>query len=145
MIKSLAIALCLCGGILKSPVLAGENRAIIDAQAAWEETLNGGDANAIAAHFMPDARLLPQNGGFIEGKEAIVAYWKDLIDMPSQIDLRVLDVEIIGDIAIETGTYALTLTRSDGSQTVSKGKTLVVWKNDQGTWRRSQDMWNDGI
>ncbi|MEM1362745.1 MAG: SgcJ/EcaC family oxidoreductase [Pseudomonadota bacterium] len=143
--SSFAVALCLCSSIFASAAQAGENRAIIDAQALWEATLNGTDADAIAAHFTPDARLLPQNSGVIEGQDAIVAYWSDLIERPSQIELRLVDVDFIGDTAIQTGTYVLTLTHPDGRETVSSGKTLVVWKNDDGTWRRAQDMWNEGI
>lgn len=118
---------------------------IIAAQAAWEATLNGDDTSAIAAHFMPDARLLPQDGAIVQGTEAIVAFWSGFVSGPAQIDLQMIDVDMIGDTAIEIGSYVLTIPAEDGTETVLTGKTLVVWKNDGGTWRMSQDMWNDGL
>lgn len=124
---------------------AGGHGDIVAAQAAWEATLNGDDTTAIADHFMPDARLLPQDGAIVEGTAAIVDFWSGLVSGPAQIDLDMIAVDLLGDTAIETGTYALTLPNDDGSETVLTGKTLVVWKNDNGTWRMAQDMWNDGL
>ena len=115
------------------------------AQTAWEETLNGDDPAAVADHFMPDGRLLPQDGEIVEGTDAIVAFWSGLVSGPAQIDLAIIDVDVIGDTAIETGSYELTIPSEDGGATVLTGKTLVVWKNDGGTWRMAQDMWNDGL
>lgn len=133
--------------IAAAPMMAAADGdvEIIAAQLAWEATLNGDDTTAIAAHFMPDARLLPQDGAIVEGTAAIVDFWSGLVSGPAQIDLEMIDVYLVGDTGIETGTYALTLTAADGGETVVTGKTLVVWKNDNGTWRMAQDMWNDGL
>lgn len=124
---------------------ADDADAIVAAQEAWEATLNGDDPAAAADHFTADARLLPPDRPMAEGSEAIVAFWTALIEGPGQIDLNMIDVDVIGDTAIETGTYDLTLPVEDGGETVLTGKTLVVWKRGaDGTWRMAQDMWNNG-
>lgn len=114
------------------------------AQAAWEATLNGDDPAAVADHFTADARLLPQDGAIVEGTGAIVDFWSGFVSGPARIELSMIDVDLLGDTAVETGSFVLTLPGEDGSETVLEGKTLVIWKNDGGTWRMAQDMWNDG-
>jgi len=108
------------------------------AQAAWEATLNGNDPAAVADHFTADARLLPQDG-------AIVDFWSGFVSGPARIELSMIDIDLLGETAVETGGYVLTLPGEDRSETVLEGKTLVIWKNDGGTRRMAQDMWNDGL
>lgn len=139
----IALPLAFC---LSTTAEADETAAVIAAQEAWEQTLNGDDPAAAAAHFLPEATLLPQGGGTVEGTEAIVAFWEGLISGPGQIDLQMVSVDLFGDVAIENGTFSLVIPAEDGGETRAEGKTLVVWQKDgDGRWRMLRDMWNDGI
>ncbi len=54
-----------------------------------------------------------------------------------------VEVARSGDIAYETGTYALTSTDKKGKATTSKGKYVVVWKKQpDGKWKAAADIWN---
>ncbi len=116
------------------------------AQASWEAAFEAGDgAAAAAAVFTEDARLLPPDGPVVEGREAIGKFWQGLMDAGvHSLDLGLIAVEINGDTMIETGTWAVKAP-SDQGEVDAAGKALVVWKKgDDGAWRMSQDMWNNG-
>jgi len=126
--------------------LADDTGEIEAAQAAWEAAFNAGDgAAAAAAMFTEDARLLPPDSPVVEGREAIGKFWQGLMDAGvHSLDLGLIAVEVNGDTMIETGTWAVKAP-SDQGEVDAAGKALVVWKKgDDGVWRMSQDMWNNG-
>ena len=82
----------------------------------------------------------------VEGREAIGTYWQGAMDAGvHSLDLGLIAVEMLGDTMIETGTWEVTVPAEGGGETQVGGKALVIWKKGaDGTWRMSQDMWNDG-
>lgn len=140
--------------VLASVMMAAGSLAMADDAAdveaaikKWQDLWNAGDATAAAAQvFTEDARLLPPDGPMVEGREAIAAFWQPVLDSPAKdIELTLIAVDIQGDTAIETGTWAVTVPADGGGEMQVGGKTLVVWKKgDDGQWRMAQDMWNNG-
>ncbi len=53
--------------------------------------------------------------------------------------LETVEVEVHGDTATEVGKYTLLV---EGGQVADTGKYLVIWKNDEGTWKYHRDIWN---
>lgn len=45
----------------------------------WNSAFNSGNADAVAAHYTPDAVALPSTHAFIRGTSAIKDFWKELI------------------------------------------------------------------
>ena len=98
-----------------------------------------GDAAGAASAYTADALLAPPHSDFVRGTEAIQAFWQGVIDLELRdVKLETAEVEAHGELAIETGRY--TLLTPDGA-TVDRGKYLVVWKNDRGTWKLRRDIW----
>jgi uncharacterized protein (TIGR02246 family) len=98
-----------------------------------------GDAAGMAKAYTADALLAPPHSDFVQGTEAIQRFWKGVITLGlKDVKLETADVESHGDLAIETGRY--TLLTPDGAP-ADRGKYLVVWKNERGTWKLRRDIW----
>jgi uncharacterized protein (TIGR02246 family) len=98
-----------------------------------------GDATAIANLYTSAAQLLPANSDFVRGTAAIRTFWQSVIDMGLKgASLETIEVEGHGDTAIEVGRYRLL---AAGDAVADQGKYVVVWKNDDGTWKLHRDIW----
>ncbi len=108
------------------------------------ESLNGGDAAAVAAHYTDDAALLPPNAARIDGREGIQGAWQALIDADVRdVVLTTQEVDVFGDVANEVGIISATAPSEDGGRVQWVGKYVSVWKRGgDGTWRLHRDIWN---
>ncbi len=108
------------------------------------ESLNGGDAAGVAAHYTDDAALLPPNTARIDGREGIQGAWQALIDADVRdVALTTQEVDVFGDVANEVGTISATAPSEDGGRVQWTGKYVAVWKRGgDGTWRLHRDIWN---
>lgn len=112
---------------------------IAAAIARFGEALRDRDAAAITACYTPDAQLLPANADAIAGTEAITAFWRGVIDMGiAGGRLETLEVESLGDTAVEVGRYTLTV--ADGAA-ADDGKYIVIWHRHGGSWKLHRDIW----
>jgi ketosteroid isomerase-like protein len=99
------------------------------------------DGAGVAALYTGDARILPPNSPMLTGRDQIEQFWKGLIQMGGEnAVLETLSVESKGDVAVEVGKYSLSVGTFNDS-----GKYVVVWKNDEGTWRLHLDVWNTSL
>ena len=108
------------------------------------DSLSGGDAAGVAAHYTDDAALLPPEAARIDGREGIQGYWQALIDAGVRdVALTTQEVDDFGDVANEVGTISATAPSEDGGRVQLAGKYVVVWKRGgDGTWRLHRDIWN---
>ncbi len=108
------------------------------------ESLSGGDAAGVAAHYTDDAALLPPEAARIDGREGIQGFWQALIDAGVRdVALTTQEVDDFGDVANEVGTISATAPSEDGGRVQLAGKYVVVWKRGgDGTWRLHRDIWN---
>lgn len=68
--------------------------------AAWVRAWNAHDVEAVLAHFHDDvlftspvaARVLPQTGGVVRGKEALREYWSTALSGMPDLHFEVVDV-----------------------------------------------------
>ncbi len=108
------------------------------------ESLNGGDAAGVAAHYTDDAAVLPPDAARIDGREGIQGVWQGLIDAGVRdVTLTTQEVDVFGDVANEVGTISATAPSEDGGRTQLVGKYVAVWKREgDSTWRLHRDIWN---
>ena len=108
--------------------------------------LNQGDAAGIAALYTEDAILLPPNSEMLEGREAAQAFWQGGIDMGiKEGKLETVIVEAQENAAYEVGKYTLVIQPPGGPTITDKGKYLVVWKRQEGSWKLHADSWNTSL
>jgi ketosteroid isomerase-like protein len=72
----------------------------VEFSAAWEAAWNAHDLDALLAHFHDDvvftspvaARILPDTGGVVRGKDALRTYWTEGLRLIPDLHFTVLDV-----------------------------------------------------
>ena len=109
----------------------------------FEEAFNRGDAAGAARLFYTrSARVLPPGVEMMQGLDRIADYWAAAAAAPQmgvrRVELTTLELQPLGDGAYEIGRATLTLA---GGQRVMP-KYVVVWKQEDGAWRRHVDIWN---
>ncbi len=102
----------------------------------------GGDAAGAAAMYAKGGILMPPNMGIVESAD-LAGYWQGAIDMGiTDATLDSDTVEVHGDTAIEVGKYVLF---GPDRVEVDNGKYIVVWRNEGGTWKLFQDIFNTSV
>ncbi len=120
---------------VKASIAAG-NKAFSE---AWAK----GDSNAIAACYTADACLLPANNNKICGTQALASFMGQGYRMGfKSIQLSITEVLGSGDYVSEVGTYEL---KDDAQKSMDKGKYMVLWKRDNGTWKMYRDIFNSDM
>jgi len=110
---------------------------------SFESTFRRGDIAGIANFYTDNAMLLPPGSDFIQGKRNIEAFWQEAIDMGiKNIKLDIIEIEQHGDTAIEMSNYTLS---SADNQVIDQGKGIVIWKQEDGTWKLHRDIWNSSV
>ncbi len=113
------------------------NRAFIAAYAAH-------DSAKIAALYATDASAFPPGAERADGRDAIRKVWQGAMDAGvTNVTVRTVDVVASGNLASETGEYALDAPGKDGKSVHVIGKYVVVWKRTKGVWQLYRDIWND--
>jgi uncharacterized protein (TIGR02246 family) len=98
------------------------------------------DAAGLANVYAEQGALLPPNAERVHGRQAIQQVWQGAFKA-GLVGCRIetLDVESLGDVAIEEGRY--TLYASD-NQVADEGKYIQIWKREAGQWKSYRDIWN---
>ena len=115
-------------------------RAVVD---NFESTFGRGDASGIANFYTDHPMLLPTGSDIIQDKQSIEVFWQGVMDMGiKNARLDILEVEQHGDTVNDIGKY--TLSSADG-QVMDTGKYVVIWKNEDGTWKMHRDIFNSSL
>jgi len=122
-----------------------DEAAIREVNRKWQELVAAKDAKAIAATvYAEDGQLLPPNEPKAVGREAVEKGWTALANIPG-IKLTWETEKFVfarsGELAVETGTYKLTIGEGPGQMT-ELGKTVVTWQKRDGKWQVLTDMFS---
>jgi uncharacterized protein (TIGR02246 family) len=109
------------------------------------EAIAAKDAATVASHYAEDAILLPQAEKKVEGRDAIRAWYENILQVPN-LDFRFeptnVQVSQAGDMAYDLGTVAVSGDGPDGSRFEEAGKYIVVWKKVGEVWKIAVDAGN---
>jgi uncharacterized protein (TIGR02246 family) len=125
---------------------AGAVREAIDAaNDRFVDAVKRGDTTAMAANYTDDAVVMSPGAEAWRGRDAVRKGFAGMVaQMPiKDMSLRIDDVMVGGDLAVETGTYEMTVQPQGGREMKDKGKYLVVWKRQaDGSWKIARDIFN---
>ena len=110
----------------------------------FEEAMSRGDADACAAVYTDDAKILPPDSPALTGKQAAQGLWQSIIDMGVKgISLQTLELEEMGDRAVERGAATIDI-QGEGGQTIqASAKFIVLWRRQaDGAWKWHWDCFN---
>jgi uncharacterized protein (TIGR02246 family) len=145
---AIAVAGCATTASTVTSTSAGDVRAEVERiTEQFEMAANAGRISDLVAFYAPDAIVLPANSPPVVGPAAIGEFWTAAAGMKMRnVELTLEAVEVHGDVAIETGTYAMTLTPPGGADINDRGKYLVVWKRQaDGSWKLYRDMFSTNL
>jgi ketosteroid isomerase-like protein len=101
----------------------------------------GGKRNieALDRVYTSDARILPPGAPMVEGRQAIKEFWAQAIpglDVKS-VTLATVTAEMAGDSVVEIGRAELVTPAG-----TAVAKYVVHWKQENGAWKWTVDIWN---
>ena len=114
---------------------------IAETNRRFEAAMAAGDAARAADEaYTRDARVMPPGAPTVTGRDAIAAFWAGAIGQMGirGVALRTVDLQPMGDGAVEVGEATLTL--ASGAEAAAK--YVVAWRHEEGRWRWHVDIWN---
>jgi len=113
----------------------------------WLQLVAAKDAAGIAQFYTEDGAVMPPNAPIAKGHASIQKTWASMMSSPG-FDLTFAPEEIVlsssGDMALDRGTYRLTIASSGRPQT-DTGKYVVVWRKVDGEWKAAADIFNSDL
>lgn len=109
----------------------------------FEAAFGRGDAAGVAELYTATAQIFPPQSDAISGRQAIQGFWQAVMNAGVRTgQLVTVEVSSQGDSVYEVGQYTL---KAANDQIVDRGKYVVIWQRDGGTWKLHRDIWNTSI
>ena len=113
----------------------------------WLQLVKAKDAAGIAELYAEDGAVMPPNSPIGKGRAAIQQTWASMMRTPG-FGLTFSPEQIIvsssGDMALDRGTYNLTVSPGGTTQT-DTGKYVVVWRKIGSEWKAAADIFNSDL
>ena len=113
----------------------------------WLQLVKAKDAAGIAELYADDGTVMPPNAPIGKGRAAIQQTWASLMRTPG-FGLTFVPEQIIvsssGDMALDRGTYSLTIA-PNGTKHTDTGKYVVVWRKIGREWKAAADIFNSDL
>ncbi len=124
-------------------------RAVIEAaNATWATSLVAADVPAILANYADDGVMMQSGMPAVSGRAAIEEAMKGMV-AAMKVDSAAFtmnDLKVSGDLAVETGSYRMTMTPTGGAPMNDAGKYVTVWqKQADGSWKVIRDISNSDV
>jgi ketosteroid isomerase-like protein len=123
---------------------AAARTAIEASNARFAAHFNAGQGDSVAAHYTEDGRVMAPNTPVASGRQAIAASMGMMGG--ATLVLTTESVAANGSLAVERGTYKITLTPPGATAPITDtGKYLVHWHKVGDTWLKVDDIWNSDL
>jgi ketosteroid isomerase-like protein len=125
---------------------ADARTAIEASNQAFVAHFAAGHGDSVAAGFTENGRMMEPNAPAYIGRAAIAASASMMANMKATLTLNIEEVSASGPLAIERGTYKITLSPPGAPGPVTDtGKYLVHWHKVGDTWMKVDDIWNSDL
>ncbi|MEE8447343.1 MAG: DUF4440 domain-containing protein [Gemmatimonadota bacterium] len=126
--------------------LEAERASLMEADRAFFDAYSTSDnpLDALIAHFLDDAHVLPPDAPMARDKEEIRAVFAELEAIPEySLTWSPSTADAGGDLGYTIGTYHMEFQDPEGDLIAIDGKYMTVWKKQpDGTWKVAVDMFN---
>ncbi len=139
----LVLFLILCSAPIWAADAPADFKAAVQAAGKnFSAAIAAKDDAAVASQYAKDAMAFPPNSDIAMGREAIQTVWKGFIDAGLNATVETAELETAGELGIEIGKYVV---NDATGKTVDRGKYVVVWKKEDGSWKMYRDIWNSSM
>lgn len=124
-----------------------DERAIRGQVDRWLQLVKAKDAAGIAELYAEDGAVMPPNAPIAKGRTAIQQTWASMMRTPGfglTFAPEQITVSSSGDMALDLGTYNLTIAPGGTTQT-DTGKYVVVWRKVGSEWKAAADIFNSDL
>jgi uncharacterized protein (TIGR02246 family) len=115
------------------------HEAIDAAMARYIDAVKRGDTTAIVASLADDPVAVFPTGPARKGKAEVSKAFAEMFSASSVKELKPAraDLTVSGDLAVETGTFEITMQpRAGDKEMTDKGQYIVVWQRQRdGSWK----------
>jgi uncharacterized protein (TIGR02246 family) len=101
------------------------------------------DPVALAAHYTPDAILVPQKSEIIRGRASIQPFLRRWLSSTKvrEFEVATEDLRVLGDAAYAVGTYRMACDDAGSGTVRDEGKFLIVYeRSPDGKWQIVRDI-----
>jgi uncharacterized protein (TIGR02246 family) len=120
-----------------------DEAAIRRIRAAVEDAEKRLDAHAFGRLFTEDVAMLPP-GNRIDGATAVEDFHRKLYERfrVLEVDFDIEQVHVLGDLAVETGTYTAKSIQRDGTMAEGGGRYVYTYERQpEGDWKIHRMSW----
>ncbi len=111
---------------------------------SFSEYIMHSDYKKLGESYTDDAKIFPQKGEIIAGREKILGYWVLPEDIATSYHKIIpSEITIVKNTAYDYGYYEGTTRKANGEESSWKGKYVIVWKKIKGEWKIYLDIWNN--
>ena len=106
------------------------------------------DLEGMLSYYSENPISMPSYQPMLRSLDAMRKSHKQQHEMGMKItafELTATDVIVKGDIAIEIGTYTISMVMPEMGTMDDHGKYMNVWENQGGDWKLRADMWNTNM
>lgn len=125
------------------PTVDADAAAIRQIRAAVEDAERRLDARALARLLTDDAAMLPP-GNRIHGAAEVEEFHRKLYQRFRilEVTFEIEQIQILGDLAVETGTYTARSTQHDGTTGQDVGRYIYTYERQpDGGWKIHRMSW----
>ena len=126
---------------------AQDESAIRAAAQDWGKVIADKNLDQTLSYYAEDAWVYPQNAPIAKTADQRRSVWAAFFATPGASDMEgeITRVEVArsGDLAVEFGTFAMTMNDKKGKPITENEKYVVTWKKQaDGNWKVIADIWN---
>jgi uncharacterized protein (TIGR02246 family) len=136
-------------GAMAAPDTAAVRQAIEAANVRFVDAVNRGDTAMMVANYADDAVVMMSGEpAWRGGKDVLLKGFTAMMAQATVKDMafHTDNVMVGGDLAVETGSFAWTVTPKGGKPMPDKGKYVTVWrKQADGSWKIIRDINNTDL
>ena len=123
---------------------AAAKTAIEASNVRFAAHFNAGHGDSVAAFYTEDGRVMAPNMAVASGRQAIAGSMGMMAG--ATLVLTTESVDANGALAVERGTYKITLTPPGAPGPITDtGKYLVHWRKVGDNWMMVDDIWNSDL
>jgi ketosteroid isomerase-like protein len=140
-----ALLIAGCGPRAPASLSDQDRAAIQKGEADFAASMIAKDYAKVAASYTADAVVMPANGPAVTGRAAIEQLLGTFPPLTA-FTLNSAEIEGVGDLAYQRGTYLMTFALPAGGTASDSGKYLEIRRRQaDGSWLITRDIWNSDI